>query len=438
MADALKNFAYSTVATAPSPASSGTSLVVQAGDGSKFPAAPFYAVIWPSASQPTTANAEVVRVTAVSTDTFTITRAQESSSARTVGVGDQIAQVLTAATLAQYLALTGGSLTGALNITSTGSTIEALAINTNGDPNTTPFPAAFHVTNTANDAVFKIETTGTSKAAFAEVFSTTGSFVGFSGWVNNAQIFHIGRNGDTAGLVIYTNGTTKAATFGDDQSLTLAGKFVTAAGTTSIAPINITSGTNLTTAAAGAMEYDGKVIYSTPNASNRGVSPSVHYMALTADFTGTNVNTAQKIFNGSTNGAITLPGATSYEMEMVAHIHTTGTTSHTIGISFGGTATLTSIGYQVTVTNAATEVLGSSQTLWVTVATNTVLTTATATATHHSIMVKGVVRVNAGGTFIPQYQWSAAPGVAGVTLANSYIKLTPIGSNTVASVGNWS
>lgn len=97
--DAHKNFAYSTVLTAPSPAISGTSVVVQSGDGAKFPAASFNATIWPAGSQPTTANAEIVRVTNVSTDTFMITRMQESTSARTVVVGDQISAPITAKTL---------------------------------------------------------------------------------------------------------------------------------------------------------------------------------------------------------------------------------------------------------------------------------------------------------------------------------------------------
>jgi hypothetical protein len=96
MADAHKNFAYSTVATAPSPASSGTSLVVSTGDGTKFPGVPFNATIWPSGAQPLTTNAEIVRVTAISTDTLTIVRAQESSSARSVVIGDQIAATITA------------------------------------------------------------------------------------------------------------------------------------------------------------------------------------------------------------------------------------------------------------------------------------------------------------------------------------------------------
>lgn len=99
MPDAHKNFASSLVATAPSPATSGTSLVVTTGEGTKFPTPPFNATIWPAGATPTTANAEIVRVTAVSTDTLTITRAQESTSARTVIVGDQIVAGITAKTL---------------------------------------------------------------------------------------------------------------------------------------------------------------------------------------------------------------------------------------------------------------------------------------------------------------------------------------------------
>lgn len=99
MADAHKNFAVSTVATAPSPATSGTSLVVASGHGTRFPAVPFNATIWPASSQPDPTNAEIVRVTNISTDTFTITRTQESTSARTVIVGDQIAATITAKTL---------------------------------------------------------------------------------------------------------------------------------------------------------------------------------------------------------------------------------------------------------------------------------------------------------------------------------------------------
>ncbi len=88
--DAHANFISTLVATAPSPATSGTSLVVTAGVGATLPAAPFNMVVCPVGTDPTPTNAEIVRVTNISTDTLTITRAQESTSARTIVVGDAI------------------------------------------------------------------------------------------------------------------------------------------------------------------------------------------------------------------------------------------------------------------------------------------------------------------------------------------------------------
>ncbi|MCX7928844.1 MAG: hypothetical protein N2558_04145 [Patescibacteria group bacterium] len=101
MADAHTNFAYSTVATAPSPPNSGTSLTVSSGSGSIFPTPPFNATVWPSGQQPTTTNAEIVRVTNISGDTFTIIRQQEGTSARSITSGDQIAATITARTLVE-------------------------------------------------------------------------------------------------------------------------------------------------------------------------------------------------------------------------------------------------------------------------------------------------------------------------------------------------
>lgn len=65
------------------------------GHGARFPATPFQATIWPTGEIPHAGNAEIVRVTARSTDTLTIARAQEGTSARTVVTGDQIAATVT-------------------------------------------------------------------------------------------------------------------------------------------------------------------------------------------------------------------------------------------------------------------------------------------------------------------------------------------------------
>ncbi len=104
--DSHTNLAYSTVATAPSPATSGTSLVVAAGQGALFPTAPFNATLFPPGVQPTTLNSEIVRVTAVSTDTLTIVRAQESTTAQAVAVNFQIMAGVTKKTLTDIEAAT--------------------------------------------------------------------------------------------------------------------------------------------------------------------------------------------------------------------------------------------------------------------------------------------------------------------------------------------
>jgi hypothetical protein len=96
----MTNLAISTVATAPSPAGSGTSLTVAAGHGARFPQpstdGAFSATVWPSDANPDPTNAEIVLVTARSGDVLTIARTQEGSSARSVVVGDRIMLAVTA------------------------------------------------------------------------------------------------------------------------------------------------------------------------------------------------------------------------------------------------------------------------------------------------------------------------------------------------------
>jgi len=104
--DVHGNFAYSTVATAPSPATSGTSLTLTAGGGALCPTPPFNATVWPASVTPLSSNAEIVRVTAIATDTLTIVRTQEGTSARTVVVGDQFAATVTNKTLTDIETLT--------------------------------------------------------------------------------------------------------------------------------------------------------------------------------------------------------------------------------------------------------------------------------------------------------------------------------------------
>lgn len=111
--DAHKNFAISLIAVAPVPAASGTTFSVTAGTGTLFPAAPFNVVVWPAGANPTAANAEVVRITSKGTgDNWTGTRTTESSSARSIALGDQIAAAITAKTLTDVEAAIGAGAVG--------------------------------------------------------------------------------------------------------------------------------------------------------------------------------------------------------------------------------------------------------------------------------------------------------------------------------------
>jgi hypothetical protein len=94
--DARTNFAYGTVLTAPSPATSGTTMTLSSGAGALMPAVPFNLTIWPTGANPLASTAEIVRVTTLVGDAITVmVRAQEGTSARTIIVGDQVAQTIT-------------------------------------------------------------------------------------------------------------------------------------------------------------------------------------------------------------------------------------------------------------------------------------------------------------------------------------------------------
>lgn len=95
--DAHANFAVSLVATAPSPALSGTTLSITPADASLFPAAPFNVVVWPADAQALKSNAEIVRVTNKGTGAnWTITREQEGTTAKAIAVGYLVAIAATA------------------------------------------------------------------------------------------------------------------------------------------------------------------------------------------------------------------------------------------------------------------------------------------------------------------------------------------------------
>lgn len=89
------------------------------------------------------------------------------------------------------------------------------------------------------------------------------------------------------------------------------------AGTTALAPILLTSGTNLTTATAGAMEYDGTTLYGTENSTTGRGELGVHqqYRYTSA---GSALGAAIADYFPA-NSSINLEAASIYDIECVAY-----------------------------------------------------------------------------------------------------------------------
>ena len=86
-----KNNAKSTITDNPL-LSGATVLNVQTGDGAKFPSAPFHATLY--SSDPSVG--EIVKITTIATDQFTIERAKENTTAQQWPQGTRLELLVTA------------------------------------------------------------------------------------------------------------------------------------------------------------------------------------------------------------------------------------------------------------------------------------------------------------------------------------------------------
>jgi len=216
------------------------------------------------------------------------------------------------------------------------------------------------------------------------------------------------------------------------------------AGTTTVAPLDFATGTNLTTPAAGAWEYDGKVFYATPIASNRAANVAEHFVARTGTKTMTSNTALQSIFDnttgtgGLTSGALTVGASTSYFFEMSINVSAMSATSGNMGFSIvgAGTATFTSAAWHAFGLDSTTQqTAAAAGTSWQSTAGATGNIVTAAVGTSASAIVKGIFRINGAGTIIPSIQLTTAS--AAVIGVNTWFKCYPVGTNTVISVGNW-
>lgn len=209
------------------------------------------------------------------------------------------------------------------------------------------------------------------------------------------------------------------------------------AGTTTIPPLQFVSGTNLTTPAAGAVEYDGTVFYGDFAASARGALPAESLLVLNTAYTLTSQTAVQKIFNNTASGTITLPVG-NYQFECFYSLSSMSAVSNSFGFALGGAATFTQRWWSVAQKGTATLTAATATQSTYSTAANTSLTTASVNTVGYA-WIRGTISVTVAGTVIPQVSLgTAAAAVVGV---GSYFKISPTSGTSGATnitVGNWS
>lgn len=237
-----------------------------------------------------------------------------------------------------------------------------------------------------------------------------------------------------------TSDATKNTAVATFTNKTITALVLTAGGTgASTAPIKFSSGTSLlATPEAGTWEYDNKVPYFTHAASKRGVVEVTQIATIQADFTLTSGTALQPFFT-ATHDVITLEASTSYKFRGV-YIMTTGTTTHTTGMAFalGGGGSVTSVEYRTLFSSAAANAIATAVSRKRNSGVGTNIVAATSTAAETMIEFEGFWRQNAAGTVTPQIIFSAAPGGTNLAKVGSFIEFTPMGSNSMTFVGQFS
>lgn len=247
----------------------------------------------------------------------------------------------------------------------------------------------------------------------------------------------------TAGSSVYIGYNSKGLNNSDSNSIVIGALAVGLGANTTVIGTSATTETKL----FGQLTLNGNACISAASATalalksivpaGTGVTPTVQIICPSAAYTLTNGTATQAVFNTGMR-TITLQASTTYMFEGQYLITAgAGTVSHTKAISFVlTTATMTSCNFSTVVGSPNTLNAGATGAFTgiFNAVTGGVVNGAT-TATNCMIRFQGIMRVNAGGTLVPNIAFSAAPGTPCTTLVGSYLKFYPIGANTVDFVG---
>jgi len=260
--------------------------------------------------------------------------------------------------------------------------------------------------------------------------------------------FQAGQTSSDTGATITINRTdttsTNIASFNiyANNTTLFGGALNLAAGTTSIAPLKFTSGTNLTTATAGVMEYNGLYFLTNNTTQGRGVVTPKHAYSLSSSRTLSTTTATQSIFGVS----LALEANTIYEFDVWFSL--------TFICSFSGSNSTISLSVALP-TNAtgtydsrfSTGTASTSPSNYYATNLAQPLTTSTLTYSGTSVTLtgqykmSGVIRTAAStGNFTPNISLSNSTNAPSSLSINSgaYVTVRKIGAaNATLSTGAW-
>lgn len=170
-----------------------------------------------------------------------------------------------------------------------------------------------------------------------------------------------------------------------------------------------------------------------------GVTPTVQIICPSSATSLTDGSSAQNVFSPVGYDTISAQASTTYMFDGQYIIKTTGTTTHTISMSFAlsGGASVTDCSW-TTLSNLQTgtpvsAIRAQDANFFAAVAGG--LINSTNLSAFNIIVFRGMLRMNAAGNVVPQITFSAAPGGTNTLEIGSYLRFYPVGSNTINSVG---
>ena len=238
--------------------------------------------------------------------------------------------------------------------------------------------------------------------------------------------------------------------FPEPASVAAAGTLTGATLAANVTASSLTSvGTLASLTTSGTFTLDATALISATSATalalksavpaGTGVTPTVQIICPSSATSLTDGSSAQNVFSPTGYDTISAQASTTYMFDGQYIIKTTGTTTHTISMSFAlsGGASVTDCSW-TTLSNPqsgtpVTAIRAQDTNFFAAVAGG--LINSTNNSAFNIIMFRGMLRMNAAGNVVPQITFSAAPGGTNTLEIGSYLRFYPVGSNAINSVG---